>query len=393
MRIAYYSPFLTSCTGPGVHARALVDAWRRDGHEVLCLPREPEGDGTHVGAATAGTDRLPPSLRYAGSIGKAALRYLADYSKVRTSLTAFSPDLVVARRNLHDWILDRLVVSEGMRYVAEVNAVFWLERQEVHGLHTRPSEVERETRFLLRASRCACVSQEWARVLIGLGVHDSRVVVVPNGVDATLFSPDVRRSSRLEALTADWSPVMAFVGTGSATHDLVTMARAADDVVAALPTAGFVFVGTSRRFLADNGFSSRTLARSIAVDSVKHSEVPSWLASADLLWAAFSASTGSALKVMEYMAMAKPVVAACAGQIADDIRDARCGSAVPLGDASALAREIRRIAALPEDSRRSLGIHGRTWVVRNRDWAVVASTMIDGLEPEAAGRLAAQGDV
>ena len=51
----------------------------------------------------------------------------------------------------------------------------------------------------------------------------------------------------------------------------------------------------------------------------------------------------SPLKLFEYMAAGKPIVASATGQIVDVIEDGRTGLLVPPGDAGALAAALRRL--------------------------------------------------
>ena len=109
----------------------------------------------------------------------------------------------------------------------------------------------------------------------------------------------------------------------------------------------------------DCGFSRSVLERTTASGPVGHADVPGWLALADVLWAAFAHSHEASLKLMEYMTMAKPVVAAGAGQAEQSIAEAGCGSAVARKDWEGLASEACRIAAADPDVRRQLGDNGR----------------------------------
>ena len=130
----------------------------------------------------------------------------------------------------------------------------------------------------------------------------------------------------------------------------------------------------------DCGFSRSVLERTTASGPVGHADVPGWLALADVLWAAFAHSHEASLKLMEYMTMAKPVVAAGAGQAEQSIAEAGCGSAVARKDWEGLASEACRIAAADPDVRRQLGDNGRAWVTKNRDWQLVARAMLCGLD-------------
>jgi glycosyltransferase involved in cell wall biosynthesis len=378
LRIAYYFRLLSRADGPGVHARALVRAWRALDHQVLCLPTEPDATKRAAPRKSIGAN-LPVALRERASLLRAALRLSRETGPARGSLTSFKPDLLVARREFNDWVLDHIIDGLDHPYVAEVNAVSWVERRDMLGLSTTRAEMLREKQYLLGAARCACVSHVWADQLRELGIPENRIVVTPNGVDTNLFAPSPRETRGESSTPRDWTPLFGFVGTGVATHDLVSMGKAATVLLSRVPSAGFLFVGLSRSDLSAAGFAAEVLERAHATGPVAHEGVPQWLARCDVLWAAFNHSHGSPLKIAEYMAMAKPVVAACAGQAEESIAAAECGCTVAIGDWESLAAQLCRIAQSDCAHTEALGRHGRAWVMRHGAWESVAAAMIRGV--------------
>ncbi len=95
---------------------------------------------------------------------------------------------------------------------------------------------------------------------------------------------------------------------------------------------------------------------------VPHSDVPKYLACADVLWASFLNDYGSPLKLYEYMAMAKPVLVAGAGEAVDAVRAAECGRAVDRGDEKGLLRGALELCRASDEERRAMGANGRAWI-------------------------------
>ena len=110
---------------------------------------------------------------------------------------------------------------------------------------------------------------------------------------------------------------------------------------------------------------------------VPHEKVPSFLAAADLLWAAYRNEYGSPLKAFEYMAMGKPGVAAG-------------GGAGPSGAGGVAQRHGRGHRKPPEELADAAAAHpvaprGRAAGARglrlgdgrsSRSWSVTAATML-----------------
>ena len=95
-------------------------------------------------------------------------------------------------------------------------------------------------------------------------------------------------------------------------------------------------------FIEKNGLSERfTLT-----GGVSHLDIPWYIASMDLAIAPYSYKEpfhGSAMKIFEYMAMAKPVIASAQGQIKDLIQNGENGLLIEPDDASGLAQAILRL--------------------------------------------------
>lgn len=68
------------------------------------------------------------------------------------------------------------------------------------------------------------------------------------------------------------------------------------------------------------------------------------------------------VSLMEAYALGRPVIGARVGGIPELIRDGETGTTVPPGDASALAAELTRYAALPAARVAAMGAAGRAWM-------------------------------
>jgi glycosyltransferase involved in cell wall biosynthesis len=119
--------------------------------------------------------------------------------------------------------------------------------------------------------------------------------------------------------------------------------------------------------------------------AVSHEAIPGLLASMDVAVAPYPALPDfyfSPLKVYEYLAAGRAVVASRIGQLARLIRHGTHGLLCPPGDAAALAASV---AGLRHDShlRRCLGQLGRRHVVQHHSWAAVARRILGLARREA----------
>ena len=245
--------------------------------------------------------------------------------------------------------------------------------------------LERYERLNLEAAaRIFVVSEVEHRNLGKRGIRSDKIIINPNGVDATIFRPgaggrDKRR--RLGLVNDDF--VVGFVGTFGPWHGVLVLAEAIQKVVDRLPVR-FLLVGSGslhaqvRELLA----SETQAGRVIFTGPVGHQEVPALLDACDILvsphvpLADGSDFFGSPTKLFEYMAMGKGIVASRLGQISDVLKDGDTALLVEPGSAEELAKAIILLAE-SSDLRHTLGVKARKAVVEKHTWKHNAQRVLD----------------
>lgn len=76
-------------------------------------------------------------------------------------------------------------------------------------------------------------------------------------------------------------------------------------------------------------------------------------------------------KVIDYMFSGKPIVASYSGY-KSMINEAQCGSYVPANNIPALRREVLRYFELSDIKRNEIGLQGRDWLLKNRNYRSLA---------------------
>ena len=141
-----------------------------------------------------------------------------------------------------------------------------------------------------------------------------------------------------------------------------------------------------RRSLANIEFSPSLQPRDLA-DTIRGADI----CVATTTGGEFSSST-IPVKIFDYMACAKPVVAAVSGDAKDVLEASGGGVVVEPGDSAGLAEAIGRLLGDPEE-RGALGTHGREFVSREYSREHLAERMCDVLTSVvgADGALGASG--
>ena len=202
------------------------------------------------------------------------------------------------------------------------------------------------------------------------GVPGGRISVVPNAADPDLFCPPLAPSEIRDRLGWQQNFVIGFVGSMKDWHGLPSLMEALRQL---RDPFRLLLVGDGPQL-----DSLRSRARADGLEelvcfagSVGHDEVAAWIAAMDVAVAPYAESAGqyfSPVKLFEYMAMARPVLAARLPQNDRVIEEGKTGWLYTSGDISELVRRIRWIADHPQIASQ-VGSAGRQRVLAAHTWA------------------------
>jgi glycosyltransferase involved in cell wall biosynthesis len=240
-------------------------------------------------------------------------------------------------------------------------------------------------RFNLRtAHRVICVSKATRRRLENIWqTPGKKIEVFPNGVDINLHRsyPETRMNIRASFGLQD-QRLIIFVGGFYPWHDVIGLLKALQLVVSTHPDTHLLLVGEGQQRLAMEKYSKELgiQDKTIFTGWVPFTDVPHLISAADIAVAPYpKIDQGefwfSPMKLFEYMACSKAIVASNLGQIADVIRDGENGLLVPAGNSDALAIALIKLIERPELGQR-LGEQARSDAVVNYSWEQYISRLI-----------------
>lgn len=300
MRILY-SHRIQSHDGMGVHIEALVAALRAAGHEV-CVVGPPAYDAVALGGESplARIRRLLPGVL--GELAEMAYGVIST-ARLARAASAFRPDIVYERANLFHVAGSWTAWRCGVPLLLEVNAPLADERIRFSGLRLKRLAHAAE-RFIWR---CADIVLPVTEVLAGqvsaAGVPRGRIVVVPNGIDLEDFT-------RLPARAAGEVVQLGFVGFVRHWHGLDGVLRGLAAWQGA-PRLDLTVVGDGparvdlESLAAELGVADRVRFTGLAT----RQEVPRLVAGFDIALQPASVPYASPLKLFEYMAAGRAIVA------------------------------------------------------------------------------------
>src|SRR5439155_6871605 len=252
-------------------------------------------------------------------------------------------DLAYTRLPLLAFLASRAgipVAFEAHRLLPEVR---WLSRRLTAGL--RRSTARAAFRGFIGISHALT---QW---YVDRGLPSQKAIVAHDGVDLRQFTPALDRHEARRRLDL---PVDRRI-VGYCGH--LYQGRGIDELLACavdMPQVLFLFVGGSNgdveryRMLA----GAQRLTNTLFTGFVRQSEIPAWLFAADVLAMPYNQQTGSSwfmspMKLFEYMAADRPIVASRFPSVCEVLRDGENAFLVEPGDPEALRNGLRRGLADP----------------------------------------------
>jgi glycosyltransferase involved in cell wall biosynthesis len=365
--VILYNHRTQSRDGQFVHIEELIAAMRAEGHEVVVVePRHVErasfGEDSRVGAAAKRYIPAPlyelMELLYSG---REFLRLAAAHRRRRA-------DMLYQRANL--FMLSGALFARlfGVPYLLEVNAPIAEERRQFAGLRLFPLARWSERTMWRAADWVLPVTGVLARTIAASGVPGDRITVVPNGVDLDHFAPADGEPMRRELGLGD-KLVLGFTGFIREWHGGDTIVSLlASDVLPA--NSHFLVVGDGpvrdelRAQAARLGIADRLTITGI----VPRERVAAYVRCFDIALQPSVVEYASPLKLIEYMALGRAIVAPDRENIRELVAHEESALLVPPGNAMALAAALARLASDPALRQRLGAAARRTIVSRDMTW-------------------------
>lgn len=298
------------------------------------------------------------------------------YFRNRRLLKAESFDLIYERHAFFLFSTALLARRQSIPLVVEVNELSGDERVRQQPLLGNLARfLDRNT--FERATLIIAVSPHLKRKIAALGIAPENILVLPNAVArATLAQvadgAPVRKRHVLENET-----VIGFVGWFVPWHRLDRLLRIFAALLPEFHSARLLLVGDGpegpalRQQAEQLGIADRL----VFTGAVAHPEIPAHIAAFDIAVVPHSNEYRSPIKLFEYMAQARAVVAPATEPIAAVITEGENGFLFDPDSETALRQALER-ALQQEDGRRRLGENARQTILRHHTWEKNAERVI-----------------
>jgi glycosyltransferase involved in cell wall biosynthesis len=352
-----YSHRIQSRDGQSVHLEEMVAALRAAGHEVLVV-----GPGLYRQAEFGGESRLVALIRAHLPASVGALAEIAynvpAWWRLRQAARRFRPHLIYERYNLFYLAGTWLSRSSRVPLFLEVNAPLAAERARFGGLGLPGLAARLEAYVWRSAEKVLAVTGVLKRMVEQAGVPANRIEIVPNGIDPAEFAAAPRRAQHGGRV------VLGFVGFVRDWHGL-------DGVIAAMATArdaapmDLVVVGDGpARAALERQAAASGLADRVRFTGLQgREEIPALVAGFDVALQPRVVDYASPLKIFEYMAAGRAIVAPDQENIREILSDGETALLFDPSRPEAMWQAILRLAG-DADLRHRLGAAAAAEIAR-----------------------------
>lgn len=319
MKILYHHR-TRSKDGQYVHIEELTNALRDIGHEIVIVGppgMESEEFGADAGIVAILKKFLP---KFVYELLELAYSFL-DYQRIAKVARTFGPDCLYERYNLYllsgVWLKKRLKIP----MLLEVNAPLYAERKKFDGIALDWLARWAEHKAWTTADYVLPVTKVLANRMIKSGVSETKIRVVPNAINQELFNGITSTESAKKSLGLEGNLVLGFVGFMREWHGLDRVVR----IIAASK-------GQNRHLLlVGDGPARQTIekqAKELGVEKnitivgiVPRESVANYISAFDIALQPEVVEYASPLKLFEYLALGRAIVAPATDNIKEILKD------------------------------------------------------------------------
>ena len=367
MKILYHHR-TRSKDGQYVHIEEMIKALRQLGHEVIVVAppsAETESFGSDAGMV-AWLKRSLPQFVY--EIMELAYSLVA-YRRLARAVRLHRPDCLYERYNLFlpagIWIKRKFRLP----MLLEVNAPIFEERARYDGLALKGLARWSQAYAWKAADYVLPVTAVLGDIVAAYGVPRERIVVIPNGINASEFSAAPEPQAAKAALGLDGNIVLGFTGFVRDWHGLDrVISMIANDPPESSRHLLVVGDGPARAALEAQADALNIRHRVSFTGVIGRDEVARYVAAFDIALQPAVVEYASPLKLFEYLALGKAIIGPAQPNLMEILTDGQNAVLFDPNAADGMAGAIGKLTSdaalrqrVGENARKTIGEKRLTW--------------------------------
>ena len=306
-----------------------------------------------------------------------------------------NPDVVISRLSLLRFSSLLLCQKRKIPFIVEIDNPPIYENNTFYGkdyFHLSFFSESIERRNLFHADAIIVISNILRDYFISKGVPEDKLFFIPNGADPDKFFPKSRDVYLVRQLGIDDKLVVGWIGSGwKWLENIVEMVA---KILACNKNMKFLFVGgcPDKILLQEIARKLECHDRVILQGYVPYNEIPRYLSVMDIVLAPYPHMNlwyPSPMKVFEYMASGKVVIASAEGQLKEVIKDGYNGCFFYPDIQDDLVNKVQVLLNSP-DLRKRMGDNARKTVLEKYTWShharSIESILLDVLKKRKCRR-------
>ncbi len=277
------------------------------------------------------------------------------------------------------WIGSSVAKKNGIKYFLEVNEISSLQRARPLLLRNLASKIEQKV--FQKADVIFVVSSLLKKQIVEMDISSDKILVLPNGVNKDFFDPSINAKNVKEKYSLNDKIAVGFVGWIDPWDNMPWLIKSFKNIVDQNENVVLMIVGDFtgkseigrlelERIIKKNKLTNNV----ILTGGVVRELIPKYIAAMDICLIPDSNPFGSPIVLLEFMSMAKPVIAPDLAPIRDVIQDGFDGIIFKKNNYEDFKKKLMKLV---EDKklRIILGDNARQKILNERTWEANAKAI------------------
>lgn len=364
----------------GIHIREIAKSLMDLGHDVHIVsppgadPMNPTNEQYKANKIWDWISKYLPQIGF--EILELCYSFMGYY-RLKKAIKKYDIDFIYERYAFFTWAGTYAAKKSKIPIILEVNEISGIERVRKQTLVGLANIIEKR---IFRSVDAIIVVSDFLKMQIAdnKGVNADKIYVIPNAFDpkkfnSSMYGPEIKKKFGLEDKF-----VIGFVGSFVNWSNLDSLVYTFSEISKNGRDAHLMLVGdgpmmdTLKRMVNDENIDDKVTF----TGSVKHDDVSEYIAAMDICLIPKSNEYRSPVKLFEYMAMAKTVIAPRLEPIEKIITNGENGILFEQNDSDSLKNAIYYLMENDEE-RKSIASMAHKTVMNNYTWQENAKKVID----------------
>ncbi|MCA9732595.1 MAG: glycosyltransferase family 4 protein [Deferribacteres bacterium] len=373
--------------GSAIKGREFVAGLRRLGHKVYLEWREkqPEEQVNHSRNGTRNS--LKPYLQKYLKEPKILLKNIPQLYQDIAILKSQKPDVFFPRLEYGN--VSAILAAKMLKIPVVVEADCpptheWVEFYGKNFWRFKEMSSAMELFVLRNADAVITQSNALSDYYIKQGIPATKITMITNGADIEKFAPREKDTKILDKHNLHGKTVIGWVGAGISWTGIGILVETIGKLLRENKNLALLMVGSKENMeeMQKSLVTEEIADQVVLAGFIPFGQVPNYVSCMDIVLAPypdFDFFYASSMKLFEYMAAGKAIVATEVGQIAEVIEDGKNGFLFNRQNVAGLYEKISKLVA-SKDLREELGKNARIDAEKIYNWDIIAARMIDVFE-------------